>query len=62
MSDHVQSLARGLSAIRTLSTSSEGQTLSQVADAAGLPRATARRLLLTLESEGFVRSQNGRFN
>ncbi len=36
-------------------------TLSDVATATGLARPTARRLLLTLEELGFVRSQDGGF-
>ena len=36
-------------------------TLTEVASAAGLARPTARRLLLTLEELGFVRSTDGTF-
>lgn len=61
MSDHVQSLVRGLAVIRTFSGDTPSQTLSEVARGADLPRATARRLLLTLEDQGYVESRNGRF-
>jgi IclR family transcriptional regulator, pca regulon regulatory protein len=56
----VQSLERGLLVIRALS-SPRPQTLSQVAAATGLSRATARRFLLTLEQLGHVRQRDGRF-
>jgi IclR family pca regulon transcriptional regulator len=56
----VQSLERGLAVIRTLDTPNP-QTLSDVARATGLTRATARRFLLTLDRLGYVRQQDGRF-
>jgi IclR family pca regulon transcriptional regulator len=56
----VQSLERGLAVIRALS-AAEPQTLSDVARAVGLTRATARRFLLTLERLGYVRHEHGRF-
>ena len=59
--DLVQSFARGLSVIRSFSADAPAQTLAAVARATGLPRATARRLLLTLEHLGYVRSEAGSF-
>jgi IclR family pca regulon transcriptional regulator len=56
----VQSLQRGLSVIRALSTP-DPQTLSDVARTAGLSRAAARRFLLTLERLGYVSQRHGRF-
>jgi IclR family pca regulon transcriptional regulator len=56
----VQSLARGLSVIRALS-SREPMTLSDVARASGLTRASARRFVLTLEELGYVSESAGRF-
>ena len=53
--DHIQSLERGLAVIRSFTADSPKQTLSDVARATGLSRATARRLLLTLEHLGYVR-------
>ncbi len=56
----VQSLSRGLTVIRTLS-GAEPLTLSEVARASELSRASARRFLLTLEELGYVQQAGGRF-
>jgi IclR family transcriptional regulator, pca regulon regulatory protein len=56
----VQSLERGLTVIRALSTP-DPQSLSDVARATGLSRAAARRFLLTLERLGYVAHERGRF-
>lgn len=66
-SEYVQSLARGLEVIRAFGRDVEGElgqkpttlTLTEVAERTGLSRATARRLLLTLTTVGYV-SQQGR--
>lgn len=50
----VQSFARGLSVIRAFDSPGARMTLSDVARATDLTRATARRLLRTLEAEGYV--------
>lgn len=55
----VESLARGLATIRTFDADHPAQTLSDVARRAGLSRAAARRLLLTLVSLGYA-STDGR--
>jgi IclR family transcriptional regulator, pca regulon regulatory protein len=57
--DYVQSLARGLSVIKAFDAEHPELTLSDVARAAGLTRASARRFLRTLTELGYVRS-NGR--
>ena len=57
--DFVESLARGLKVIRAFSTSQLAFTVSDMATATDLARPTARRLLLTLEQLGYVRSHNG---
>ncbi len=57
--DFVKSLARGLLVLRTFDDGHRSQTLSDVARRAGLSRATARRLLLTLKELGYV-AQEGR--
>jgi len=50
----VGSFARGLSVIRAFGQDSGSMTLSEVAARAGLTRAGARRILLTLQSLGYV--------
>ena len=60
--EFVQSLGRGLSVIRAFDGDHPELTLSEVANRTGLTRAAARRFLLTLESIGYVRSQNRRFS
>ncbi|MGY5883559.1 IclR family transcriptional regulator domain-containing protein [Modestobacter lacusdianchii] len=54
--DFVEALARGLDVLACFDAGHPVMTLSDVATAAGLARPTARRLLLTLEELGFVRS------
>lgn len=54
--EHVRSLERGIAVLRSFSADAPRQTLSDVARATGLTRATARRLLLTLEQLGYARS------
>jgi IclR family pca regulon transcriptional regulator len=51
---YVQSLARGLSVICAFGPGHGAMTLSEVAEAAGVTRAGARRILLTLQSLGYV--------
>jgi IclR family pca regulon transcriptional regulator len=52
--DFVSALERGLRVIGSLADDSEALTLSQVALKTNLTRGTARRLLLTLESLGYI--------
>ena len=59
--DFVEALARGLDVLACFDADHRRMTLSEVAAAAGLARPTARRLLLTLEELGFVRSAGGAF-
>lgn len=59
---YVQSFARGLAVIRSFSASAPQQTLTEVAQRAGLTRAGARRILLTLESLGYVCARGRRFS
>ena len=51
---YVQSFARGLQVIRSFSERAPRQTLSEVAASTGLTRAGARRILLTLQTLGYV--------
>lgn len=59
--DFVQSLERGLAVIQSFSADQPRQTLSDVARRTDLSRATARRLLLTLQQLGYVRSDGKTF-
>jgi IclR family transcriptional regulator, pca regulon regulatory protein len=52
--DFVESLDRGLRLLQIFGTITGPATLSDLARAADLPRATARRILFTLERGGFV--------
>jgi len=58
---YVQSFARGLEVIRSFSAGAPRQTLSEVAARAGLTRAGARRILLTLQTLAYVEQQDKRF-
>jgi IclR family pca regulon transcriptional regulator len=59
--DFVESIARGLDVIRAFGPRRPVMSLVAVAAAAGLPRPTARRILLTLEELGYVRAAGGGF-
>src|SRR5882757_5299729 len=59
--DFVESLDRGLRLLQAFGESTAPQSLSEVARAADLPRATARRILFTLEHGGFVTSDGKLF-
>ncbi|MEM1345147.1 MAG: IclR family transcriptional regulator C-terminal domain-containing protein [Pseudomonadota bacterium] len=54
-SGQVRSLTRALSLMRHLAESQGGLSLTEVAEASGLPPSTTHRLLTTLEAERFVR-------
>jgi IclR family transcriptional regulator, pca regulon regulatory protein len=53
--DFIEAIARGLDVIRAFGPGRPAMSLAGVADATGLPRPTARRILLTLEQLGYVR-------
>jgi IclR family transcriptional regulator, pca regulon regulatory protein len=57
----VQSLERGLAVIRAFDADHPDLSLSDVARATGLPRAAARRFLLTLVDLGYVRTDGKLF-
>ncbi|MET0765399.1 MAG: IclR family transcriptional regulator C-terminal domain-containing protein [Blastococcus sp.] len=59
--DFVEALARGLDVLACFDADHPSMSLTEVASAAGLARPTARRLLLTLEELGFVRTSGGAF-
>ena len=59
--DFVEALARGLDVIRAFQPRQPAMSLAAVAAAAGLPRPSARRILLTLRQMGYVRAADGGF-
>lgn len=59
--DFVEALARGLDVIACFGDKHRTMSLSEVAAATGLARPTARRLLLTLQELGMVRTSDGAF-
>jgi IclR family pca regulon transcriptional regulator len=61
IAEHVQSLERGLAVIQAFSGERPSMTLAEVAREAGLTRATARRLLFTLQQLGYARFDGKRF-
>jgi IclR family pca regulon transcriptional regulator len=58
----LQSLERGMAVIQVFSRERPALTLSEVARLTGITRATARRILLTLEQIGHVRSDGRLFS
>lgn len=54
--DFIEALARGLHVLRSFSVDRPVMTLTEVATQTDLARPTARRILLTLEELGYVRS------
>lgn len=59
--DFLEALARGLSVLTAFGGSRPQMTLSDVARAVGLPRATVRRSLYTLEQLGYLESDGKLF-
>ena len=53
--DFIEAIARGLDVIRAFGPGQPVMSLAGVAGASGLPRPTARRILLTLEQLGYAR-------
>jgi IclR family pca regulon transcriptional regulator len=60
--DFIEALARGLDVLRGFEPGKPQMTLSEVAAKADLARPTARRVLITLESLGYVRSDETGFS
>jgi IclR family pca regulon transcriptional regulator len=58
---YVQSFARGLAVIRSFSEKSPAQSITDVAEATGLTRAGARRILHTLHGLGYVEIDGRQF-
>lgn len=59
---YVQSLARGLTVIRSFDSDHPEMTLSDIARRTGLTRATSRRFLLTLVALGYVQTDGRMFS
>ena len=59
---YVTAFSRGMAVIRCFSAANPVLTIAEVAKAAGLNRATARRFLHTLEADGYAGSENGRYS
>ncbi len=60
--DFLTVLSRGLAVLNAFSTHGRKMTLADAARIVGLPRATARRCLLTLEELGYVESDGRHFS
>lgn len=59
--EFIEALARGLDVLRCFDPGRPAMSLSEVAAAVGLARPTARRILITLEQLGYVRSDDTGF-
>jgi IclR family pca regulon transcriptional regulator len=59
--DFIEALARGLDVIRVFQPRQPAMSLAAVAAASGLPRPSARRILVTLQHLGYVRATGGGF-
>lgn len=59
---YVQSFARGLDVLRSFGAEAPRQTLSECAQRVGLTRAGARRILLTLQTLGYVETDGRQFS
>lgn len=57
--DEVSALARGLALLRAVSDASEPLSNRDLADRAGIPKATVSRLTATLQSAGYLRAMAG---
>jgi IclR family pca regulon transcriptional regulator len=60
--DFIEALARGLDVLRGFQPGKPYMTLSEVAAEAQLARPTARRILITLQELGYVRSDDNGFS
>jgi IclR family pca regulon transcriptional regulator len=60
--EFIESLDRGLRVLQCFGTGRRPMTLSDIAKETNLPRATARRILMTLEKSGFVSGDDRLFS
>ena len=56
------SLARGLAVVRAFSDSRKPQTIAQISQKTGIPRAAVRRCLYTLQQLGYVGAEHNNFS
>lgn len=56
------SLARGLAVVRAFSDSRKPQTIAQISQKTGIPRAAVRRCLYTLQQLGYVEAELNNFS
>jgi IclR family transcriptional regulator, pca regulon regulatory protein len=59
--DFIEAIARGLDVLKCFAPDRRRMTLAEVAAETGLARPTARRILRTLDSLGYVRADDGGF-
>ena len=59
--DFVEAIGRGLDVLRAFGPDSPSLSVAEAAAVTGLPRPTIRRILVTLETLGYVRSEDRRF-
>jgi IclR family pca regulon transcriptional regulator len=60
--EFIESLDRGLRVLQSFGTDRRPRTLSDIAKETSLPRATARRILMTLQKSGFVSGDDRLFS
>lgn len=60
--DYVSALVKGLNVIKAFDSNNTQMTLTDVAKRTDITRASARRILLTLETLGYVRQRNNLFS
>ena len=60
--EFIEAIARGLDVITAFGTTGQNLSLAELAAATGLARPTVRRILLTLDELGYVRSDGGSFS
>ncbi|MDP1051062.1 helix-turn-helix domain-containing protein, partial [Klebsiella quasipneumoniae] len=55
---HNQSLEKGLSVLKAFSAQRRSMSLAEVAEAAGMTKSSAQRMVFTLESLGYLRKHS----
>jgi len=59
--EFIEAIARGFDVIKSFARGKSVMSLSEVSSEAGLARPTVRRILITLDELGYVRSVDGKF-